>query len=754
MGLKIIRVIAPLPPKGNVAARHAGRVIHLLDAAGEDVRPSTTISPAYSLDHLRFAPKRAYKQDRERLLEKLHIFVLYPEGLEFAQITQEIWWHRLLERIRRLGLVWRMLRRARQSVVMFRPSLLKKPDHLAMVTLALAAKFLRPRAVRIWRQKNAPEVVISPLLRATPAPVTAADSELASLSLAVKHGAKGVVRLTPVWLRAAYHRLPESDPLHAEIKTLTEIVNGFGEGNLPVLNAPSGFITAPPFTDPSAPPLQGVEMSGFMMHLHHAHALSGRFPLDSVTEVECFKNWLRWQAPKHYPHAHFHNSFEPIGTDSTPESLAAALHKIIDSARFFGAEKCVSPKLADWLNTALPSGLTRLQFLLAVLAHAPLSSIESLQKPWESKELAPWFTERAFASYPLLAALAELPTPASPPALLTTGDSDTDTGLGQNQRMSAAALKGLTPKRHLCLHHVNADGIPAQMLRHHTPGTTHIGFLLWELEALPEAHTLAGQVLDEVWAPTRFVERIYKRAYDIPVTLIGKGFDLPKPAVFAPSRLGLRPDQPFFLLSFDLHSSVARKNPLAAVHAFQMAFDGQPDARLVVKTSPPPKRHWGDPEKQMLIIKKLMARDPRIILFQEHLPFADYLGLIKAATALVSPHRSEGFGYVPAYAMALGTPVIATDYAGTQDFCTPETALTIPWRKRLVRQGESIFPLKDAFWAEIDHDALAKAMQEVITNPEAAHTRAANGQALMLKEHSIAAQRQRYMNRLTALGIL
>jgi len=190
------------------------------------------------------------------------------------------------------------------------------------------------------------------------------------------------------------------------------------------------------------------------------------------------------------------------------------------------------------------------------------------------------------------------------------------------------------------------------------------------------------------------------------------------------------------------------------VHAFQMAFEGNPEARLVIKTSPPPKRHWGDPEKQMLIIKKLMARDKRVILFQEHLPFAEYLGLIKAATALVSPHRSEGFGYVPAYAMALGTPVIATDYSGTQDFCTPETALPIPWRKRLVRHGETIFPLKEAFWAEIDHDALAKAMQAIITDPAATRARTATGQALMLSEYSISAQRQRYINRLTALGIL
>ena len=703
----IIRVIAPLPPKGNVAARHAGQVIYHLDAGGLDVRPSTTIGPAYSLDQLRFAPKAAYKADRDRLLKGLGTVVLYPEGLDFALISQAQLWHRWLEGQRRLGLVWRLLWRARQSVVVFRPRLLKKPDHLAMVALACIAKLLRPRAVRLMRQVNPPEKVVAPILGVQPRAAPPEEAELASLKLAVKHGAKGVVRLTPVWLRAAFNRLPESDPLYSEIETLAKVVEHFGEGDLPVLDKPAGYITAAPFEDTPAPLLHGVKMSGFMMHIHQARRLFERFPLDTPESAAAYRDWFLNQAPKIYTHAMHRGAPERISATLTPESIADALRRIVTNARFFGAEAGVDSVLAEWLNTALPSGLTRMEFLLAVLAHAPLSSIHTLQKPWQAAELKTWFAALAFASYPALAGLARLEVPNTPPAILTTGDSASDTGLGQNQRMSKTALTGLTPTRRFCLHHVNADAIPAQMLRTHTPGTFHIGFLLWELEHVPEAHALAGQVLDDVWAPSRFVQRLYQRAYDIPVTWVGKGFDLPAPAPFHVARLGLHPDQPFFLLSFDLHSSVARKNPLAAVLAFQMAFEGNADARLVIKTSKPPKNHWGDPEQQMSIIKKLMVRDSRIILFQEHLPFVEYLGLISAATALVSPHRSEGFGYVPAYAMALGTPVIATDYAGTQDFCTPETALTIPWRTRAVRPGEPIYPVESAFWAEINHEALA-----------------------------------------------
>ena len=104
--------------------------------------------------------------------------------------------------------------------------------------------------------------------------------------------------------------------------------------------------------------------------------------------------------------------------------------------------------------------------------------------------------------------------------------------------------------------------------------------------------------------------------------------------------------------------------------------------------------------------------------------------------------------------MKLGTPVIATSYSGTQDFCTPETALCVPWSKRSVRRGESIYPLENAFWAEIDHEALARAMQAVLAHPEAAQTRAQSAQDLMFSEYSAAAQRTRYQARLSALGLI
>ena len=239
MGPKTIRVIAPLPPKGSVAARHAGQVICHLDAAGEDVRPATTVGPTYSLDLLRFAPKAAYQETRDRLLAEVpDLLVLYPEGLDFRVITQERRWHRFLEGSRRLGLVWRLLWRAKRVVLVYRPRLLKRKDHLAVVALAVLAKLARPRRVRLVRQSTPAAMVVAPILGRQPAACAADEADMASLELAVKHGAKGDMRLTPVWLRGALGRLPVDDPLYDEITFLVAVVGAYGEADLPVLVVP------------------------------------------------------------------------------------------------------------------------------------------------------------------------------------------------------------------------------------------------------------------------------------------------------------------------------------------------------------------------------------------------------------------------------------------------------------------------------------------------------------------------------------
>src|SRR5206468_3273838 len=94
-------------------------------------------------------------------------------------------------------------------------------------------------------------------------------------------------------------------------------------------------------------------------------------------------------------------------------------------------------------------------------------------------------------------------------------------------------------------------------------------------------------------------------------------------------------------------------------------------------------------------------------------------GLLTRCDALVSLHRSEGFGLPCAEAMALGKPVIATDYSGSADFLGVSTGFPVAYR--LIQLPQSIGPYeKGSVWAEPDLDDAAAAMRRVFNDREEA----------------------------------
>ncbi|MSU88649.1 hypothetical protein GE300_03320 [Rhodobacteraceae bacterium 2CG4] len=441
------------------------------------------------------------------------------------------------------------------------------------------------------------------------------------------------------------------------------------------------------------------------------------------------------------------------------------------------------------LDRPLGPGLTlsRGDWLLMLALRLPAERHDSLSAPWACPFLAATLatvrpdpdtgTDTGAGTDTGTAPARRAPRP---PALHLVGIAGNATGLAQNFWMSAAALReaGISPRlepvdagaaavaalpappdgcgrrlvRSATLYHLNADRIPQQMLARgaRAGDGPQIGFLLWELDRLPATHRLALQMLDEIWVPTVFLKRVYQRCFDRPVTVVRKGIALPPPAPVAGPPAGVSR----FLICFDARSSVARKNPLAGVRAFQAAFAGRTDVELVVKTTPAPPAHWGDPEGQMAAIARAAAVDPRIRIDRRMLPFPELLGLIASADALVSPHRAEGFGYLPAWALALGVPVVATDHSGSRDFCTPLTAEPVAARLVPVPRSQAIWPCPGARWAEVEPDALTAALRRVAGDPAAARRQAAAGRLVIESDYSLAAQAARYADRLSHLGVL
>ncbi len=84
---------------------------------------------------------------------------------------------------------------------------------------------------------------------------------------------------------------------------------------------------------------------------------------------------------------------------------------------------------------------------------------------------------------------------------------------------------------------------------------------------------------------------------------------------------------------------------------------------------------------------------------------------------MLSLHRSEGFGLVPAEAMLLGRAVVVTDWSGNTDFTDADTAALVPYRLVPAVDPRGVFQAPGAVWAEADIDAAAAQLRRLADDP-------------------------------------
>ncbi len=273
--------------------------------------------------------------------------------------------------------------------------------------------------------------------------------------------------------------------------------------------------------------------------------------------------------------------------------------------------------------------------------------------------------------------------------------------------------------------HTNADTALEDALHLRRLGVQaarSIGFWAWELEWLPAYWRHAYNFYDEIWAATAFAEAAFRHDDARPVRLVPMAVSEPE-LDQAPGRaaLGLPADDTLFYFMFDFRSYAARKNPGAVLRAFAEAFpEGRERVRLLIKTSGAAAR------SEDAAALAALAQDPRIEIRDAKLPRAELLGLIQAADAFVSLHRSEGFGRGPAEAMLLGTPVILTDYSGSADYATADCAMLVDYT--LVPVDPAAYPgVTGQSWAEANIATAAGHMRWVHGNRDAARALGARG---------------------------
>jgi len=243
---------------------------------------------------------------------------------------------------------------------------------------------------------------------------------------------------------------------------------------------------------------------------------------------------------------------------------------------------------------------------------------------------------------------------------------------------------------------------------------------------------------DAIVAMSDFNYNYYKRAFpDQPVYKIVFPFRFKRkdatPRNEMRVKYGMGVDDFVVFFNFDF-GSYYRKNILAALKAFAIAFRGDEKAKLLFKTkgAAANKRQVADMER---LVTEL-GIDRQFIHIPQYLPRADVDGLTEACDVFLSLHKAEGFGMGMAEAMSQGKPVVATNWSANTEFCREDTAWCIPYHMVPVLPHEYMVSTKE--WAEADVEAAAAALREIRNNPELVAERTAKGKRFMEEHFSIA----------------
>ena len=252
----------------------------------------------------------------------------------------------------------------------------------------------------------------------------------------------------------------------------------------------------------------------------------------------------------------------------------------------------------------------------------------------------------------------------------------------------------------------------------------------WELAAFRADWHASFALVDEIWTNSRFELAAISALSPVPVHLMPLPVPAPAPVDrrVGRARFGFADDAFVILCAFDAGSTEARKNPFASIEAFKAAFGTDPRRILVVK------HHGASAE---LVGRLRSARDGagNIRLIGGRLQQPEHLLLQGACDALLSMHRSEGFGLNLAEFLAAGRVVIGTDYAGSRDFLDDEVGFPVAARLVCVERRTGPYP-PDAVWAEADHLSCVAALHEAASGGEAVEARQAAARRRMATEFS------------------
>ncbi|HWD93766.1 MAG TPA: glycosyltransferase [Verrucomicrobiae bacterium] len=245
----------------------------------------------------------------------------------------------------------------------------------------------------------------------------------------------------------------------------------------------------------------------------------------------------------------------------------------------------------------------------------------------------------------------------------------------------------------------------------------------WEFGSLPEQWVRNLESVDEVWAPSEYVRRVYvdSGAPAEKVFVVPNGVDTEK---FHPQATPmLLPTTKKFKFLF-VGGTIFRKGPDVLLKAYLANFTAADDVCLVIKDFGGRTVYAGQTFEARIRTAQALPNAPKILYLNDEFPPESLPGLYTACDCLVLPYRGEGYGLPVVEAMASGLPVMVTAGGATDDFVRDEFGFRIPAERKIFGAEISGMKLVKPGWLlEPDAAALGERMKWMAAHPDEARQR-------------------------------
>lgn len=280
----------------------------------------------------------------------------------------------------------------------------------------------------------------------------------------------------------------------------------------------------------------------------------------------------------------------------------------------------------------------------------------------------------------------------------------------------------------------------------------NIGYFAWELAELPDVFLPSLRMFHEIWTLSDFCTASVGKKSTVPVITVPL-FANSNKTVLKNGRNHFKIDNNVFLFMFayDCNSYISRKNPQAVAQAFLKAFPhDNHDVGLILKLSYSDKH-----KKHIQELKKILSPYKHIYYIEKYLSDIEMRTLIHVSGAVVSLHRSEGFGLLPIEAMALGTPVISTAWSGNMQYMTHMNTALVGY-KLIPVNGKYVGskPGDGLVWADPDIEEAAEHMRRMVSDHVWRKKLIVNGKSTINKHFNSASICKIVANRLKFLELI